>query len=83
MKNTYQIIEGMGDPTQPGTLENVQFLDITFTNERIAIEFAWSRYWQTIDGLNEWKSYWSNVTTCTTIENALKEITQQMKEATQ
>lgn len=83
MKNTYQIIEGMGDPTQPGTLENVQFLDITFTNERIAIEFAWSRYWQTIDGLNEWKSYWSNVTTCTTVEDALKEITQQMKEATQ
>jgi hypothetical protein len=83
MKNTYQIIEGVGDPTGPKEMEYARFLDITFTNERHAYEFAWSRYWQTINGLTNWKSYWSHVTTCTTIENALAEVIQQMKVQTQ
>ena len=82
MKNTYQILEGMGDPCEPKNLECVQFLDITFTNENHAVSFAWSRYWQNINGLTNWKSYWSHVTTCTTINDAIAEVQQQMKVAT-
>ncbi len=79
MKSTYQILEGVGDPTGPKEIEYARFLKITFTNERHAYEFAWARYWQTIDGLTNWQSYWSHVTTCTTVEDALAEVIQQMK----
>jgi hypothetical protein len=80
MKNTYQIIEGCGDPENPSTLWNVGMLEITFSNFDQAVNFAWSHYNQTTKRMNDWKSYFSSVTTCTNTEDALAELVQEMKE---
>jgi hypothetical protein len=79
MKNTFQILEGFGDPENPSTLWDVQFLPITFSNEKHAVNFAWDHYHQTTNRVQDWKSYFSTVTTATTTEEALAELVQEMK----
>lgn len=76
MKNTYQIIEGYGDPESPETLEDVNLLDITFSNEADAIEFSWHYYKQTTENNYRWQSYWCYVTTRTNLADALTEYIQ-------
>jgi hypothetical protein len=81
MSKIFRILEGFGDPENPDTLWDVQFLDITFSNYEHAVKFAWNHYDQTTDRVQEWKSYFSTVTTATTTAEALAEVVAEMKEA--
>ncbi len=78
MKNTYQILEGYGDPESPETLEDVRLLDITFSNFAHACEFSWHYYKQTTENNYRWQSYFCYVTTCAKIETALTEYTKEI-----
>jgi hypothetical protein len=81
MSKIFRILTGFGDPENPATLSDVQFLDITFSNYDHAVKFAWDHYDQTTDRVQDWKSYFSTVTTATTTAEALAEVVAEMKEA--
>lgn len=81
MSKIFRILTGFGDPENTASLWDVQFLDITFSNYDQAVTFAWNHYDQTTDRVQDWKSYFSTVTTATTTAEALAEMVQEMKDA--
>jgi hypothetical protein len=79
MKSVYRIAEGYGNPELPETLFGVQFLPITFSNYDHAVNFAWNHYHQTTTNNPEWQSYFSTVTTETTIAEVLAEMVRELQ----
>lgn len=82
MKSTYKIFRGYGDPENTKTLWGLEFLELTFSNERHAEQFAWDHYAKTLTGNPEWQSLFYFVTTSNNETEALADLIADMNTTT-